>query len=94
MTYRALFKFDKLSENAKTEYEQNVETFLKYVNAIGWDYTVGDKENAIKHDNLTDHETDDGRSFFHYLDDIFEFVVRPGEILDGDDMKEYTKYIY
>lgn len=47
MTYRALFRFDKLSENAKTEYEQNV-----------------------------------------------EFVVRPGEILDGDDMKEYTKYIY
>lgn len=81
MTYRALFKIDKLSENAKTEYEQNVETFLKYV-------------NAIKHDNLTDHETDDGRAFFHYLDDIFEFVVRPGEILDGDDMKEYTKYIY
>lgn len=28
MTYRALFKFDKLSENAKTEYDQNVETFL------------------------------------------------------------------
>lgn len=94
MTYRALFKFNKLSENAKTEYEKNVETFLKYVNAIGWDYTVEDMENAIKHDYLTDHETDDGRSFFHHLDDIFEFVVRPGEILDGDDMKEYTKYIY
>ena len=90
MTYRALFKFNKLSENAKTEYEKNVETFLKYVNAIGWDYTVEDMENAIKHDYLTD----DGRAFFHYLDDIFEFVVRPCEILDGDDMKEYTKYIY
>lgn len=50
MTYRALFKFDKLSENAKTEYEQNVETFLKYVNAIGWDYAVEDMENAIKND--------------------------------------------
>lgn len=34
------------------------------------------------------------RSLFHYIDDTFEFVVRPGEILDGDDMKEYTKYIY
>lgn len=94
MTYRALFKFNNLSENAKTEYEKNVETFLKYVNAIGWEYTVEDMENAIKNDYLTDHETDDGRAFFHYLDDIFEFVVRPGEILDGDDMKEYTKYIY
>ena len=94
MTYRALFKFDKLSENAKTEYDKNVETFLKYVNAIGWDYTVADMEDAIKHDNLTDHETDDGRAFFHYMDDIFEFVVRPGEILDSDDMKEYIKYIY
>ena len=51
-------------------------------------------ENDINHDYLTDHETDDGRAFFHYLDDIFEFVVRPGEILDGDDMKDYTKYIY
>lgn len=94
MTYRELFKFNKLSENAKTEYEKNVETFLKYVNAIGWDYTVWDVENAIKNDYLTDHETDDGRTFLHYLDDIFEFVVRPGEILGGDDMKEYTKYIY
>lgn len=35
MTYRALFRFDKLSEDAKTEYDKNVETFLKYVNAIG-----------------------------------------------------------
>ena len=42
MTYRALFKFNKLSDNAKTEYEKNVETFLKYVNAIGWEYTVED----------------------------------------------------
>lgn len=40
MNYRSLFLFDKLSENAKTEYDKNVETFLKYVNAIGWDYTV------------------------------------------------------
>ena len=94
MTYRALFKIYKLSNNAKTEYEKNVETFLKYANAIGWEYTVGDMENDIKHDYLTDHEADDGRTFFHYLDDIYEFVVRPGEILDGEDMKGYTKYIY
>lgn len=34
------------------------------------------------------------RALLHYIDEIFEFVVRPGEILDGDGMKEYTKYIY
>ena len=42
MTYRALFKIYKLSDNAKTEYEKNVETFLKYANAIGWEYTIED----------------------------------------------------
>lgn len=51
MTYRELFKFNKLSENAKTEYEKNVETFLKYANAIaiGWEYTIEDMNNDIIH---------------------------------------------
>lgn len=74
MTYRALFRFNKLSDNAKTEYENNVETFLKYVNAIGWEYAVEDMNNDIIHGYITDHETDDGRAFFHYLDNIFELV--------------------
>lgn len=34
MTYRALSKFNKLSDNEKTEYEKNVETFQKYANEI------------------------------------------------------------
>lgn len=92
MTYNDLFKND---ESKQATYEKLINAYRKYIGEyFGWYDTLEDIKEDIKHDNLTDHETDDGRAFFHYLDDIFEFVVRPGEILDGDDMKEYAKYIY
>lgn len=85
------FKVDETAD----ECDQMKDTFRQYVNEyLGWNYGKEDVENDIKHDYLTEVATRDGKTFLHYLDEILEFVVLPGVVLDDENMKKYTKYIY
>lgn len=70
-------------------------TFLNHVSQL-WDYDMTDVELDMEHDYLTEHETDDGRAFLHYMDENFEFIILPDEVLDDHDeeFSGYTKFVY
>lgn len=85
------FKVDETAD----ECDQMKDTFRQYVNEyLGWNYGMGDVENDIRHDYLTEVATRDGKTFLHYLDETHEFVVLPGVVIDDENMRKYTKYIY
>lgn len=75
--------------------DQLKNTFLNHVRQL-WDYDMTDVERDIDNDYLTEHETDDGRAFLHYLDDTLEFIILPDAVLDDhdDEFNDYTKFVY
>lgn len=107
MTYRDLFRFEndettqedyskfKIDESKQSTYEQLIEAYRKYIDEyFGWDNTLEDVKEDIKHDYLTNVEAKDGTILLHYLDECHELVVLPDRVLDDeDDIREYEKYI-
>lgn len=75
--------------------DQMKNTFLNHVRQR-WGYDMSDVERDMKNDYLTEHETDDGREFLHYMDETLEFIILPDEVLDEDDeeFNDYTKFVY
>lgn len=75
--------------------DQLKNVFLNYIRNL-WDYTMEDIDRDMENDYLTEHETDDGRTFLHYYDGSFEFVILPDGVLDNETHKfqNYAKYIY
>lgn len=75
--------------------DQLKNVFLNYIRNL-WGYTMEDIDRDMENDYLTVHETDDGRTFLHYYDGSFEFVILPDGVLDNETYKfqHYAKYIY
>lgn len=75
--------------------DQLKETFIEYVNSeFQWGYFLKCVERDMYNGFLTEHETDDGKKFLHYLDENHEFIVLPGYVLEDESMKDYTKFVY
>lgn len=69
--------------------------FLNHARRL-WGYDMADVERDIENDYLTEHETDDGREFLHYMDGTLELIILPDEVLDDHDeeFNDYTKFVY
>lgn len=77
--------------------DQLKNTFLNHARHLwGSSYGIKDVELDVEHDFLTDHETDDGREFLHYMDGTLELIILPDEVLDDRDeeFNDYTKFVY
>ena len=75
--------------------DQLKNVFLNHVRQL-WDYDMTDVERDIENDYLTEHETDDGRAFLHYMDGTLEFIILPDAVLDDHDeeFNDYTNFVY
>ncbi len=75
--------------------DQLKNTFLDYIRDQ-WDYTMRDINHDIANDYLTDYSTDDGRTFLHYFDGCFEFVITSDGVLDDKAVgfNDYVKCVY
>lgn len=94
MTYRDLFRFED-DESKQATYEKLIETYRNYIDEyFGWDNTLEDVAEDIKHDYLTNVEAKDGTILLHYLDECHELVVLPDRVIDDEDaIQEYENYI-